>query len=172
MVALVLLAACTGARPSSSSTATAPATEISAPSLSSAPPPCQSALAFKQVSPAYAKVIGTSPVFAAGMDADGVVQGSVIAGRLVGKILWIVDSSMTAAVTITVANLDATLTVREQPAVQSATLEPANAIPSSSDAKFKEHPSNIATSGPGCVTVTVQWPPDGTWMATVLLTDE
>jgi hypothetical protein len=105
------------------------------------------------------------------MDTSGVVLGSVNSGRLVGKILWVVESTMTSAVTVTVANLDATLAVGEQPAVQSATLEPANAIPSSSDSKFREYPSNISASGSGCVTVTVDWPPDGTWKATLLLTD-
>jgi hypothetical protein len=123
------------------------------------------------VSPAYAKVIGMSPVFAAGMDAAGVVLGSITSGRLQGKILWLVDSSMSTGVTVTVANLDATLAVGGQPAVQSVTLDPANALSSSSDAKFKEYPSNISASGPGCVTVTARWPSDGTWTATLLLTD-
>jgi hypothetical protein len=147
------------------------ATEISATNVSIAAPPCQSPVALNQVSPAYAKVIGSSPVYAEGMDAEGVALGSVVSGRLEGKILWLVDSAMTLAVTVTVANLDATVAVREQPAVQSATLTPADAIPSSSDAKFKEYPSGISLSGPGCVTLTVYWPPDGTWTATLLLTD-
>jgi hypothetical protein len=167
----LLLVACSDARSSSFPTTTSSATEVSATNVSTSSPPCQSSLALKQVSPAYAKVIGTSPVYAAGMDADGVVLGSVVSGRLEGKILWLVDSSMTEAVTVTVGNLDATLAVRDQPAIQSATLAPANAIPSSSDAKFKEYPSNISSSGPGCVTLTVYWPPDGTWRATLRLTD-
>jgi hypothetical protein len=171
MMAVVLLAACTDARSSTLATTSASATEISATNVSSAPPPCQSPVALKQVSPAYAKVIGTTPVFAAGMDVDGVVQGSAISGRLEGKLLWLVESSMTAAVTVTVTNLESTLAVRDQPAAQSATLEAANAIPSSSDATFREYPSSISASGPGCVTVTVQWPPDGTWTATLLVTD-
>jgi hypothetical protein len=85
--------------------------------------------------------------------------------------LWLVESSITAPVTVTVGDLDATLAIRDQPAVQSAALEPADAIPSSSDSRFREYPSTIAASGPGCVTVTVHWPPDGTWKATLLLTD-
>jgi hypothetical protein len=120
---------------------------------------------------AYAKVIGTAPVFAAGMDVAGVVLGSVTSGRLEGKILWLVDSSMSTGVTVTVAQLDAMLAVGDQPAVQSATLDPANALPSSSDANFKEYPSTISASGPGCVTVTARWPSDGTWTATLLLMD-
>ena len=99
MMAVVVLAACSDARSSSLPTSTGSETEIPATSVSSASPPCQSPLALKQVSPAYAKVIGTSPVYAAGMDADGVVLGSVVSGRLEGKILWLVDSSMTDAVT-------------------------------------------------------------------------
>ena len=52
-------------------------------------------------------MIGTSPVFAAGMDATGVVPGSVVSGRLGRKILWVVESSMRAPVWVSVANLDA-----------------------------------------------------------------
>ena len=110
-------------------------------------------------------------MFAAGMDAAGLVQGSVVSGRLEGKILWVVDASMTAPVTVTVAKLEATLAVGRQPPAQSVTLEPANALPSPSDPKFKEYPSAIAASGPGCVTVTALWPPNGSWTATLLLTD-
>jgi hypothetical protein len=105
------------------------------------------------------------------MDAAGVVQGSVISGRVEGKIFWVVDVSMTAPVTLTVAKLDATLAVGRQPPAQSATLEPADALPSPSDPKFREYPSGISASGPGCVTVTAHWPPNGTWTATLLLTE-
>lgn len=172
MIGVLLLAACSDTAPMTLPTTTAPAiTVLPATSVGTVSAPCQSALTLQQVSTAYAKVIGTSPVFAAGMDAAGVVPGSVISGRLEGKILWIVETSMTAPVTVTVANLDATLAIRDQPAVQTATLEPANATPWSNDAKFKEYPSYIAASGPGCVTVTVRWPPAGTWTATLLLTD-
>jgi hypothetical protein len=171
-IGVLLLAGCSDVRSTSLPTATVPATTVtSATSVTIASPPCQSPLTLQQVSTAYAKVIGTFPVFAAGMDAAGVVQGSVISGRLQGKILWVVDASMTAAVTVTVAKLDATLTVGGQAALQFATLEPANALPISGDRKFKEYPSTIAASGPGCVTVTVRWPPDGTWTVTLLLTD-
>ncbi len=171
MIGVLLLAACSDVQSTTLLTTTTATTAIDSTSVGTASPACQSALTLQQVSTAFAKVIGTSPVFAAGMDSAGVVQGSIISGRLQGKILWVVETSMTAPVTIAVANLDATLAVGNQPAVQTATLEPANALPSSSDAKFNEYPSTVAASGPGCVTVTARWPPDGTWTATLLLAD-
>ena len=61
--------------------------------------------------------------------------------------------------------------VGREPPAQSATLEPAHALSSPSDPKFWEYPSSIAVSGPGCVTLTALWPPNGTWSATLLLTD-
>ena len=168
---MLLLAACSGGQSTSSPTTAPETTAIHATTAATAPPACQSPVTLQQVSTAFAKVIGTSPVFTAGMDAAGVVQGSVVYGRLEGKILWVVDASMPAPVTVAVAKLDATLAVGRQPPAQSATLEPTNALPSPSDPKFREYPSGIAVSGPGCVTVTVLWPPNGTWTATLLLTD-
>lgn len=170
MIGVLLLAACSDGQSKSSRTTAPESTAIPATSVAATAPACQSPVTLQQVSTAFAKVIGTSPVFAAGMDAAGLVQGSVVSGRLEGKILWVVDVSMTAPVTITVAKLDATLAVGRQPPAQSATLEPANALPSPSDPKFREYPSGIAASGPGCLTVTALWPPNGTWTATLLLT--
>ncbi len=171
MIGVLLLAACNDGHSTSSSTTAPETTAIHATTVATAPPACQSPLTLQQVSTAFARVIGTSPVFAAGMDAAGVVQSSVVSGRLEGKIFWVVEVSMTAPVTVTVANLDSTLAVGSQPPAQSITLEPANALPSPSDPKFREYPSGIAASGPGCVTVTALWPPNGTWTATLLLTD-
>ena len=171
MIGVLLLAACSGDQPTSSPTTAPGTTAIRATTDASAPPACQSPVTLRQVSTAFAKVIGTSPVFAAGMDRAGVVQGSVVSGRLEGKVLWVVDVSMTAPVTVTVAKLDATLAVGREPPAPSATLEPANALPSPSDPKFREYPSSIAVSAPGCVTLTARWPPNGTWTATLLLTD-
>ena len=171
MIGVLLLAGCNGGQSTSSATTAPETTAIRATTDATAPPACQSPVTLQQVSTAFAKVIGRSPVFAAGMDAEGVVQGSVVSGRLEGKILWVVGASMTAPVTVTVAKLDATLAVGGQPPARSATLEPTNALPSPSDPKFREYPSGIAVSGSGCVTVTALWPPDGTWTATLLLTD-
>ena len=172
MIGVLLLAACTdGQSTSSPTTAPETTTAIHATTAATPPPACQSPVTLQQVSTSFAKVIGTSPVFAAGMDDAGVVQGSVVSGRLEGKIFWAVDVSMTAPVTVTVTKLDATLAVGRQPPAQSATLEPANALPSPSDPKFSEYPSGISVSGPGCVTMTALWPPNGTWTATLLLTD-
>lgn len=170
MAGVLLVAACTDSQSKGSPTTERETTGIHA-TVAAQPPACQSPVTLQQVSTAFARVIGSSPVFAAGMDAAGVVQGSVVSGRLEGKILWVVDVSMTAPVTVTVAQLDATLAVGRQPPAQSATLEPANALPSPSDPKFREYPSGIAATGPGCVTVTALWPPNGTWTATLLLTN-
>ena len=138
MIGVLMLAACSDGQSTSAPTSAPDTTAIHATTVAAAPPACQSPLTLQQVSTAFAKVIGTSPVFAAGMDAAGVVQGSVVSGRLEGKILWVVDASMTAPVTVTVAKLDATLAVGRQPPAQSATLEPTNALPSPSDPKFRE----------------------------------
>ncbi len=172
MIGVLLLAACSDGQSKSSRTTAPESTAIPATSVAATAPACQSPVTLQQVSTAFAKVIGTSPVFAAGMDAAGVVQSSVVAGRLEGKIFWVIDASMTAAVTVSVAMLDATLAVGSQPPAQSATLDSTNALPSPSDPKFREYPSGISVSGPGCVTVTAHWPPNGTWTATLLLTDE
>lgn len=172
IVALVLMAACSDTQPKSLPSTTARAAAVVTPaSVGAEAAPCQSGVALQQVSTSFAKVIGTSPVFAAGMDATGVVPGSVVSGRLGGKILWVVESSMTAPVWVSVANLDATLAVVDQPAMQTVTLGRANAIPPQGDPKFREYPSTIAASGPGCVSVTVRWPPNGTWTANLRLTD-
>ena len=171
MIGVLLLAACSRDQSTSSPTTAPGTTAIRVTTDATAPPVCQSPVTLQQVSTSFAKVIGTSPVFAAGMDGAGVVQGSVVSGRLEAKIFWAVDVSMTAPVTVTVAKLDATLAVGREPPAQSATLEPANALPSPSDPKFREYPSAIAVSGPGCVTLTALWPPNGTWTATLLLTD-
>ena len=171
MVGVLMLTACSDIGPKTLPTTTSPTVVPSVTTIGAEPALCQSPLKLQEVSTEFAKVIGTSPVFATGMDAAGVVAGSVNSGRLEGKILWIVETSMAAPVTVTVANLDATMAVRDQPAVQTATLEPADAVPSSSDVNFKEYPSTIAASGPGCVTVTARWPPDGSWTARLLLTD-
>ena len=171
MIGVILLTACSDGQPKSSTT-TAPETiALDATSVAATPPACQSPVTLQEVSTAFAKVIGTSPVFAAGMDAAGVVQSSVVDGRLAGKLFWVVDASMTAAVTVSVAKLDATLAVGSQPPAQSAILDSTNALPSPSDPKFREYPSGISVSGPGCVTVTARWFPNGTWTATLLLTD-
>lgn len=171
MIGVLLIAACSDGQSTSSPTTPPEATAIPATTIGSTPTACQSPLALQQVSTAFARVIGKSPVFAAGMDAAGVVQGSVVSGRLEGKIFWVVDVSMVAPVTVTVAKLDATLAVGSRPPAESATLEPTNALPSPSDPKFREYPSTIAASGSGCVTVTAVWPSNGTWTATLLLTD-
>ena len=171
MIGVLLLAACDDGQSTSSPTTGPETTAIHATTVAAASPTCQGPVTLQQVSTAFAKVIGTSPVFAAGMDSAGVVQSSVVSGRLEGKILWVVDVSMIDPVTVTVAKLDATLAVGGQPPTQSATLEPTNALPSPSDPTFREYPSGIAASGPGCVTVTARWPANGTWTATLLLTD-
>jgi hypothetical protein len=171
MIGVLLLAACSDSHSTSSPSGAPGTTAIRATTVGTAPPTCQSLVTLQQVSTTFAKVIGTSPVFAAGMDAAGVVQSSLVSGRLEGKILWIVDASMTAAVTVSVAKLDATLAIGSQPPAQSATLQLTNALPSPSDPNFREYPSAISVSGPGCVTVTALWPPDGTWTASLLLTE-
>ena len=168
MIGALLLAACSDGQSTSPPTAAPEATAIT---TTAGPPACQSPVTRQQVSTAFAKVIGTSPVFAAGMDDAGVVQGSVVSARLQGKIFWVVDVSMTAPVTVSVANLDATLAVASQPPAESAILDQTNALPSPSDPKFREYPSTITASGRGCVTVTAVWPPNGSWTATLLLTE-
>jgi hypothetical protein len=171
MLGVLLLAACSDGQ-STSSPSTAPGTTaIRTTTVGTDSPTCQSPVTLQQVSTTFAKVIGTSPVFAAGMDAAGVVQGSVVSGRLEGKVLWIVDAAMTATVTVSVAKLDATLAVESQPPAQSAALQQTNALPSPSDPNFREYPSAISVSGPGCVTVTARWPPNGAWTASLLLTE-
>ena len=171
MIGVLLLAACSDGQSTSSASGTPATTAVRATTVDTAPPTCQSPVTLQQVSTTFGKVIGTSPVFAAGMDASGVVLGNVVSSRLEGKIFWVVDATMTAPVTVTVAKLDATLAVGRQPPAQSVTLEPANALPSPSDPNFREYPSAISASGPGCVTVTTHWPPNGTWTSTLLLTE-
>jgi hypothetical protein len=95
VIDVLLLAACDAGEPASSPITAPETTAIRETTVAAAAPTCQSPVTLRQVSPAFARVIGTPPVFAAGMDNAGVVQGSVGSGRLQGKILWIVDVTMT-----------------------------------------------------------------------------
>ena len=78
MIGVLLLAACDDGQSTSSPTTGPETTAIHATTVAAASPTCQGPLTLQQVSTASAKVIGTSPVFAAGMDSAQICRSRAL----------------------------------------------------------------------------------------------